>query len=238
MGRTQWANDANTILSQDAYCNIALEAYIDEQTRQMTVDVEVYYTIDSPASSNFINIALLQDNVVGPQVGSSANPSQQLSNGQYNYMHMLRHLITGQWGDEITTVTQGTLVQRQYTYTLPADINGVNLDINNIKIVGFVAEGHQEIVTGSEGVLYYSSGAEEYDLSVAKVYPNPSSGSIFIENATGMQLQIFDINGGLVYQKNNLTQKENFQLNLSNGIYLAKFMKDDKVAVKKIIITK
>ena len=465
MGRGDWLSASNTILSQSAYCNIALEADVDIQTRVMTVDVEVYYTADAPVSSNFINVALLQDNVEGPQVNGSSNPDQVLPNGKYNHMHMLRHLITGQWGDEVTTVTQGTLVQKQYTYTLPADINGVDLDLGNIQIVGFVAEDHQEIITGNKGVINFSGlqynlnagifnvssddficssselnprvtiqntgsqaitgltleynvnnepaqtytwtgtinslgtqtidlpdlnftlesnntlsvnitsvngnntdenaaddsqtinfsettnegqgtdyvvtivqdqygsettwvitdeadnvityggpysnlsgsgtqthihyvtlntsgcykfyvldsygdgmccsfgngsyqmaqgdgtivlqGDGNFDSQVKqsfsidttnsiedaifqnlKIYPNPTTGTIFVENAKNMQLKIFNVNGSLVYQQKDLTQNETFQLNLSTGVYLAKFIKNDKVAVRKIVITK
>ncbi len=466
LGRAQWNGAANVILGQTSYCNIALEADVDVQTREMTVNVEVYYTADAPVNSNYINVALLQDNVEGPQAGASNfNPSQVLPNGNYNHMHILRHLITGQWGDEVTTVTQGTLVQKQYTYTLPADINGVDLELGNIRIVGFITEGHQEIITGSHGVINYtglqynlnagilnvssddficssnelkpkvtikntgsqaitaldfeytvnngptqtyswtgninslgsktidlpdfsftveptntlsvsitsvngnstdenvadnsqtinfnkttnegqgtdyvvtivqdrygsesswvitdetdnvianggpysnlpangtqththnvtintsgcykfymldsygdgmccSYGNGSYQLAQAdgtivlqgdgnfssqdkqsftidatnavddtvfkflKIYPNPSSGTIFVANAQDMNLKIYNINGSLVYQQNDLTAKETIQLDLSNGVYLAKFMKNDKVAVRKIVVTK
>jgi len=157
LGRGQWASDANTILTEASYVNVALEATIDVQTREMTINVEVYYTGDSPQNSNFLNVALLQNNVEGPQAGSSLNPDQVLPNGNYNHMHMLRHLITGQWGDEITTTTQGTLVQKQYTYMLPTDINGVPLNLGDIEIAAFVAEGHQEIISGSLGTINYTN---------------------------------------------------------------------------------
>jgi len=155
--RFEWENYSNVILGQASYCNVALEANIDVQTREMTINVEVYYTSNG-AAENRLNIALLQNNIEGPQAGGAIyNPSQILPNGHYNHMHMLRHLITGQWGDLITTTSQGTLVQRQYTYTLPNDINGVDLKLEDLTIVGFIAEGHQEIITGSEGVINFSN---------------------------------------------------------------------------------
>ncbi len=172
LGRDQWTNATNTLLSQNSYCNIALEADIDVNTRVMTVNVEVYYTADAPVSSNFINVALLQDNIEGPQSGSSYNPDQVLPNGNYNHMHMLRHLITGQWGDQVSTVSQGTLVQRQYTYTLPNDINGVDLELGNLKIAGFVAESHQEIVTGNYGVINFTGLQYNVNATVNNVETN------------------------------------------------------------------
>jgi len=155
MGRDLWASKANTILGESSYCNVALETTVDFQTREMTVNVEVYYTGNSPVATNMINVALLQDNVEGPQSGGSGNPAQVLPNGKYNHMHMLRHLLTGQWGETIPTTTQGTLFQQQYTYILPANINGVPLVMGDLKVVAFVTEAHQEIISAGKGTITY-----------------------------------------------------------------------------------
>lgn len=150
--RSTWAATSDTILQQSSYANVALQASINAQTREITVDVEVFYTSNG-ATSNKLNVALLQSNVEGPQSGASSNPSQVLPNGNYRHDHMLRHLLTGQWGDDITTTSQGTLVTKQYTYTIPADLNGVGYDLRNLEIVAFLAEGQQEIITGAEGPI-------------------------------------------------------------------------------------
>jgi hypothetical protein len=155
MGRGDWSGAATQILGETSYCNVALETSVDFQTREMTVNVEVYYTGNSPEATNLLNVALLQDNVEGPQSGGSGNPAQILPNGKYNHMHMLRHLLTGQWGETISTTTQGTLFQQQYTYTLPADINGLPLEMGNLKVVAFVAETHQEIISAGKGTITY-----------------------------------------------------------------------------------
>ncbi len=206
LGRGQWGSKSDIILGQSSYCNIALEANIDIQTREMTVNVEVYYTANG-APQNNINVALLQDNIEGPQSGSSSNPTQVLPNGHYNHMHMLRHLITGQWGDAITTTSQGTLVQKQYTYTLPADINGVELKLEDIKIAGFVTEGHQEIITGNEGVIHFSGFQHANNLKILSAEsnheicsPNDLDARVKVINYGNNTINSFtinyDINGG------------------------------------------
>jgi len=155
MGRGDWAAAATQILGESAYCNVALETSVDFQTREMTVNVEVYYTGNSPEATNLLNVVLLQDNVEGPQSGASGNPAQVLPNGHYNHMHMLRHMLTGQWGETISTTTQGALFQQQYTYTLPTDINGVPLEMGNLKVVAFVTETQQEIINAGKGTITY-----------------------------------------------------------------------------------
>ena len=68
---------------------------------------------------------------------------------------MLRHLLTGQWGDDITSTTTGSLFQNTYTYTIPSDLNGVVYDLFNLEVAVFVSEGMpttsnpQEILNGN-----------------------------------------------------------------------------------------
>ncbi len=158
LGRGSWSSAVNQILGQNSYCNVALEGTIDIQTRVLTVNVEVYYTGNSPVNTNYLNVVLLQDNVEGPQTGASSfYPEMILPNGNYNHMHMLRHMLTGQWGESYNTTNSGTLVQKQYTYTIPNDINGVPMELGNLHIAAFVTESHQEIVTGSTGPITFTN---------------------------------------------------------------------------------
>jgi len=139
--RGDWAATSDIILGESSYVNVAVEAEVDINTRELTVHVEAYYTGDSPESTNLLNVALLQNNTLGPQVGGNAG-------NDYNHMHRLVYMITGQWGEEISTTTTGTFVDRTYTYTLPTDYREVEVLMNNLEIVAFVSETHQEIVTG------------------------------------------------------------------------------------------
>ncbi|MCT4663859.1 MAG: Omp28-related outer membrane protein [Flavobacteriales bacterium] len=147
LSRSAWQASATTILGQDSYVNMAIEGSVNVQTRVLTVNVKAYYT-GNGANNNKINVALLQSKVEGPQSGSAGNPSQVLPNGNYEHNHMLRHLITGQWGEAIDTTTQGTTVTKTYTYTIPADLNGVAYEIGNLEVAAFITEGQQEIITG------------------------------------------------------------------------------------------
>ena len=51
-------------------------------------------------------------------------------------MHILRDIITPTWGDPITPTTQGTLITRTYTYSIPETIgspNGVEDDLIKVQ---------------------------------------------------------------------------------------------------------
>lgn len=141
MDREHWSNAANLILQQPSCVNVGAVATIDTETRKLTVNVEAYYTANSDAYTNKINVVLLQDNTVGPQAGGSAN---------YVHNHRLIHMITGQWGEKINTTTEGTLYQNSFTYTIPQAHNQVPIVLSDLKVAVFISKNNEEIYTGVE----------------------------------------------------------------------------------------
>lgn len=163
MSRDKWELAANQILPQDAYVNIAVEAELNIQTREIIVHVEAYYTGDSPEATNMLNVALLQDNTLGPQVGGNMGDN-------YVHMHRLVHMITGQWGEEITTTTTGTFVDRTYTYSIPDYYNNVEAIITNMKIVAFITETTQEVANGNGCIPTFTGLDIDNDANVKEVF--------------------------------------------------------------------
>lgn len=152
LGRGDWASASNTILGMSSPVNIAGEGTLDWTTRTLNIRVQLYYTASQNVSSNALNIAITQDNVLGSQVGKEKNPDQVVGN-QYNHMHMLRHLITGQWGETISTISAGTLVEKTYEYVIPEQLgspNPIDVALEDLQFIAFVCEGHQEVLTGIE----------------------------------------------------------------------------------------
>lgn len=145
MDRGRWTASASDILAMPSYVNMGVEASINIQTRVLTVHVEAYYTGNSPQNTNLLNVALLQNNTKGPQTGGGAG-------NNYNHMHRLVHLVTGQWGETINTTTTGTFVDRTFTYTIPAAYNNIPAELVDMEVVAFLSETQQEIPTGSRAL--------------------------------------------------------------------------------------
>lgn len=143
MGRGDWAEAANITLAENSYVNLAVEATVDIPTNSMEIHVEGYYTGNSPEPSNFLNVAILQNNTLGPQSGGNQG-------NNYNHQHRLIDLATGQWGEEITTTTQTTFVDRTYNYTFPPSINGIAIDYNELDVVVYMTESTQNIISGNQ----------------------------------------------------------------------------------------
>jgi hypothetical protein len=155
LSRADFVSCGNQIKEMSSFVNVAAQASIDAATRTLTVNVEVYYTGNAETGSNYLNVALLQDSIIGPQGGASSNPEQVTADGQYIHMHMLRDLLTGQWGEALSVegsavIPQGTLFQKTYTYTIPAYMSDAVVKLSQLHLVVFVTKDHQEIYTGSE----------------------------------------------------------------------------------------
>lgn len=143
---TKWEATAPEILKMPSYVNVAAKATIDWNLRKIMVETEVYYTAKpGNATSNYINVALLQDNIRGDQANMNNNPAQVI-NGEYNHMHALRDLLTGQWGNEITGLEAGKLIKKTYAKELPENINAVDLKLEDLSVIVFVTESHTEVM--------------------------------------------------------------------------------------------
>lgn len=163
--RSQWATWAASIVTETSPVNVAAEGTIDPTTRQLTLHIQAYYT-GNGGTTNLLNVALLQNNVLGSQAGaSSLNPSYVLPDGSYRHMHMLRDLITGQWGVEIPA-TQGTLFDTTIVYTIQQSYGTPNAlavgALSDLEVIVFVAENHKNIYTGTKATITFAEPEISY----------------------------------------------------------------------------
>ena len=165
MGRGQWNEAASRVLDQSSYVNVGVEASINVQNNELTVHVEGYYTGDSPQSTNYLNIALMQNNTLGPQTGGGMG-------SDYNHMHRLVHMVTGQWGEVISTTSTGSFIDETFTYTIPSDYNGVDVNLSELEVVAFISESQQEIISGAEAIPTYEGLEYSNDASLLSIENN------------------------------------------------------------------
>ncbi len=149
MSRGSWATAGAKVMSMSSPVNIGSKATFNSATRELTVKVDLYYTADQTVQNN-INVAFLQNKLMSKQSGDPT------SGDLYEQNHVLRHLLTGQWGEPVTTETKtGSKVSKTYTYTVPADYNGTATEggglvkIEDCEVVVFVSQNRTNILTGS-----------------------------------------------------------------------------------------
>jgi hypothetical protein len=147
-GRGTWVSMANDIMLEVSPVNIGASSVYNSTSNELTIDVEAYYTSNSNTATNYINVVLTQDSLLGPQSGGTTHNPTNYVGSDYVHSHMLRDMISGQWGDVISSTTSGSLYTNQYIYTLPTDVNGNTVDIANCHIAVFITETQQEILNG------------------------------------------------------------------------------------------
>lgn len=150
IGRRDYAQAVDTILQLSSPVNIAASATFDDSARTMTIYVELYYTGNTSQSTNRLNIVLLQNNIIDSNISfQQYNPAMEVNDSMYRYMHVVRDLLTGQWGEDIYPASEGPFIARTYTYQVPDSIGGIPIpSLCDLEIVAFVAENQREILTG------------------------------------------------------------------------------------------
>lgn len=174
--RGTWNSTANTIKGQAAYCNVAVEGSVDAVTRVLTYTAQVYYTANSPTTTNSLTVMLLEDKVFGPQhnYGSPTpyNAANYNADGSYNHNHVLRRGLTaGNFGITIPVTTAGTTFSTTGTYTIPATYGVTNKTspcmLGNIELAALVTETNVKTINGAYGPIAITNIPNANDAGVS-----------------------------------------------------------------------
>ena len=141
LGRGAWEGAVAEMLALPSPVNLGVESSYNAGTNELTVNVELYYTANSPAGNDYISVLVKEDHLNGPQ--TDYGPGGNHAN--YDHVHVLRAYVTNTWGDMVPNPTMGSTVTRSYTMTVPAAWN-----IANCRVVAFVSEDHSEVYQTSD----------------------------------------------------------------------------------------
>ena len=78
---------------------------------------------------------------------------------------------------------------------------------------------------------------KEINESDFSIYPNPSTGNVFIESPIDYDLSIYDFHGRLIQAVSNQSFEKSVELNLTQGVYLFEFETITGKITRKVIIT-
>lgn len=244
MSRGSWQSAFAQISSQNSPVNIAIDPSYDESTNELTLLVEVYYT-DSTDTNDFLHIAVLQSNVKGPQVGAASfYPEMMYEDGSYNHNHMLRDFITGQWGWDIPTTGENFFWDTTITYTLPATLNGLATNWQDMEIAAYISDTQKDIYTGTSDWFYPKENhwdmSATSDVAVDGFCDDEASVEVEITNNGAVTIGSFDleysINGGAVQTESfsgslatNASTTMSFDVSLEDGLNVISFSRFQNV---------
>ncbi len=97
--------------------------------------------------------------------------------------------------------------------------------------------------TNSAGTVYgnelsfttLSTGIPTQEASEVAIYPNPTTGIIYLKNIDPKaKIEIYNLNGGLVQRVELVNNQVNIK-NLDAGTYIIKIISDDRINTIKVV---
>lgn len=89
-------------------------------------------------------------------------------------------------------------------------------------------------------VVQQTLDVQSFSASSIELYPNPNSGSFIIKNnseaAANLNIEVYNINGQLIYRNYSSTALFEINLNVQEGIYFVKVSDGVKSLVKKMVV--
>lgn len=214
-----WPVAVDSVLVLPSPVNIGLSSTFDPNSRAVSVYVELYYTADSPGGNDFISVLVKESHIIGYQQDYVNGPQTD-----FDHTNILRAYLTPVFGDEVLSTTAGTLVQRMYTYILPAEWN-----VANCQVVAFVGEDHEEVYQAREvnadgGITTAISEPGPAAADIERAYPVPANDQVTIPILAveqGTTIRVMDSAGRAVLSL-RIGTYERLEMNtigLDNGIY-------------------
>ncbi|MEN0004645.1 MAG: Omp28-related outer membrane protein [Bacteroidota bacterium] len=199
INRSVWGEAIDAVLQMPSPVNVAMEASLDMETGILEVFVEVFYTASTAEANNYLHIGLLQNNIIAPQL------VEETWEEEYTHQRVLRHFLTGQWGDTIATTSEGHFEARTYTYQLPGYFRDIVMNPSDLEIVAFISKGNQHIYTGTKTtptytLLSHDANALQIDLDDNAICGNWLAPTLTLRNDGLLPLQgatiTYAVNGG------------------------------------------
>lgn len=222
--------------------------YFNYLTRQISYDVVATFVADMTVDCR-INGVVVENDVTG--TASGYDQENYYAGGSYGAMGGFESLpgtipaadmhydfvaraLLGGWDGTASSipasVVNGTPYTQSYTYTLPAAY-----DETQIVLVGMVIDQTTgEILNAVQGDIVL--GVEEAQNSDVIVYPNPTSGVLYLYNSTFEKVEVYDSFGQLVMAETNTDQID--LSSLANGNYFVKAINNEIVITKQVIVSK
>ena len=154
------------------------------------------------------------------------------SNGETSFHHVMMAMSPDANGTAVD-FTNGT----PYTKTFNVDLTSSHVEeMSDLIVVAFIQDNVTKEILQSYSNDVTISGIEDHDaLSNVVLYPNPTTGIVNIKNVTNAQINVLDILGQVV-----LSERGNSvdMSNLHNGTYFIQVIENEKVSMKKVILSK
>jgi len=214
--------DLDAAYAEPAFFAMTSSYSIDPNTKDINVTVNVNPYLSGDYT---LHCAVVEKTTTG-NVGN---------NGETEFYNVMMKMVPDANGTAAAVVAD---VPESFNIT--ANLNGTNIEeYSDLEVIVFLQDTGSKKVMQSVKSVDSSGAVEDVVFSSLKIYPNPTTGSLFINNAEDMSIEIYNISGNLLFKEKDLSNQTNISLdNLTNGVYFVKFIKDDKIDLRKIVVNK
>jgi hypothetical protein len=227
---TDYQAASNAARALTSPVNLGMASTFNATTRELSVDVEILYTANSPGGNDYITVALIENDVVGWQTDFT-NPNG--ADTAYNHPRMFRTMLAGTWGDEVMTTTAGHTETRTYSVVVDSTWN-----IANCQVVAFIGELQDDVyqarhVPADGGTTTLSIAENPFDRVLGAAFPVPATDNVtipFFSLESTVSLRITDALGRIVHAEQIPQQTAQSILSVatwSAGIYSYQIISND-----------
>ena len=237
MGSSSWSAAVDQVLQEPSPVNLGIASDLDPDTRDLVINIELFYTADGNGESDFIHVLLTEDHIIGYQLDQTSSPPDVWD---YDHSKVLRAYITDLWGDEVSSTEAGTSVIRTYTYTVPNEF-----DAANCNVVAFVGKFQEDVhqvreVRADGGTTQVGIHGTDHKGSAQPPFPQPASGTVTIPllNSTQRSLVIVrDMSGRQVHFQSATNATLTMDVSLwSSGTYTYEVISSAGHIVDRLVV--
>ncbi|MBO4587767.1 MAG: choice-of-anchor J domain-containing protein [Bacteroidales bacterium] len=255
------SNALATATAEPAFVTVTIDDLsYDNTTKILNATVKGNVLVDLVSNDVRLNVWLLEDSLLADgSYGVGHGPMQVGASGTFYHNCVLRANLASDpweaWGDGgIVSPVAGSTFTQHYTTSITPNFDptkcylvafvGENLLNNNLlgcrvynsTKSAYIYEGSQTPDPGpgpGPGPDPEPQGIGDVSANNVKLYPNPTTGNLYIEVEGLQKVDVIDAVGRVVMSRNdgNVVNMSN----LANGIYTVRVMANGNTAVKKVV---
>lgn len=221
----------------------------DPETRVVDFDLSSEFVADINHELRF-NVVIAEDSLWG--TASGWNQANYYSGGSYgpmcgyenlastvpaadmHYDHVAREILGGWAGTEGSlplSIQTGDVLTYNYNFTIPDDWN-----YEKMHFIGLLIDQTTGEVLNANNVLTYVGVNDNPVNDNVKIFPNPTTGLVYVKNVDNAQVNIFNTSGALVGSYSNFSSGHINLSDLNSGIYFVRVQTANSITTQKVVL--
>ncbi|PID67768.1 MAG: hypothetical protein CR968_05005 [Flavobacteriia bacterium] len=206
--------------AKNSYFVINATHHIVGDTFSVDVDITPYITGEFT-----LRVAVIEEVTTG-NVGS---------NGETSFKHVMMKMLPDASGS-LVNFEDGTNYQQTFSH----DMSSTHVEeMDDLRAVVFIQFDESKEVMQSAYSVGETGSTDSEVLNNVDIYPNPSSGVLYLKSDKSLDVYITNMIGQRVFEQNDINANATLDINhLDNGVYLLTIVDGEASTSRKIILNK